>query len=274
MLIAKYKVIYTSCIEYFVEGPETLVLAIGFTSFSHTQFLPLNSPLFSLTQYPPSHFTQFSLFSLTNIPPPPSLNSPFPLHSIPLLFLTQYPPSLNSPFPLTQFPSFPSLYSPLPLYSILLSFHHSIPLSPFTQFPHSISPLPLTKFFLFSFFLTLSTNKLFLVMFSIVGNLHQILQVENPISEFALCVIYDTGYQEYLADEEYPLMRRLKLGPSEDISKIFIVEADTGEKKDVLSEEVRMSYTSHVDHVIWHVLIMSLYISCVCHMLIMWCHTC
>ena len=57
------------------------------------------------------------------------------------------------------------------------------------------------------------------------------------MSEFNLCVIHDNGVRDYLSDEDYPLLRRLKLGPNEDIAKIYIVEA-IKEKEEQLSEEV------------------------------------
>ena len=64
------------------------------------------------------------------------------------------------------------------------------------------------------------------------------------MSHFALCVIHDNGSQELLCEDDYPLFRRLKLGPSEDIAKVFIVEA-TKAKEVQLPEEV-MSRDSHV----------------------------
>ena len=63
-------------------------------------------------------------------------------------------------------------------------------------------------------------------------------QVENSVSEFSLCVVYDNGAQEFLGDEDYPLQKRLKLGPNEDIAKIFIMESDTGVEEEPLTEEV------------------------------------
>ena len=58
------------------------------------------------------------------------------------------------------------------------------------------------------------------------------------MEEFNLCVIYDSGVQEFLSDEDYPLQKRLKLGPNEDIAKIYLVEAHTA-KEEQLTEEVR-----------------------------------
>ena len=57
------------------------------------------------------------------------------------------------------------------------------------------------------------------------------------MTEFGLCVIYDSGMRELLGEDDYPLQRRLKLGPSEDIAKVFIVEAETA-RAEQLSEEV------------------------------------
>ena len=63
------------------------------------------------------------------------------------------------------------------------------------------------------------------------------MQVENPVDHFSLCVFHDSGVQEYLNEDDYPLQRRLKLGPNEDIAKIYIVEANTGDEQQ-LTEEV------------------------------------
>lgn len=64
------------------------------------------------------------------------------------------------------------------------------------------------------------------------------------MTDFGLCVVYDSGSQELLAEDDYPLQRRLKLGPSEDVAKVFIVEADTA-REEQLPEEV-LSCDSHV----------------------------
>lgn len=63
-------------------------------------------------------------------------------------------------------------------------------------------------------------------------------KVENPVSEFNLCVVYDNGIREYLSDEDYPLQKRLKLGPNEDIAKIFIMGSSPDVEEQKLPEEV------------------------------------
>ncbi len=50
-------------------------------------------------------------------------------------------------------------------------------------------------------------------------------------------MIHDNGTKELLSDDDYPLQRRLKLGPNEVMAKIFVVEAPD-QKDEQLSEEV------------------------------------
>ena len=57
------------------------------------------------------------------------------------------------------------------------------------------------------------------------------------VTDFALCVIYENGTKELLSQDDYPLQKRLKIGPNEDIAKIFVVEAPES-KEEQLSEEV------------------------------------
>ncbi len=63
------------------------------------------------------------------------------------------------------------------------------------------------------------------------------VQVENDVSQFSLCVFYDNGRKELCKDDDYPLKLRLKLGPSEDIAKLFVIESS--EVEEILSAEVR-----------------------------------
>ncbi|XP_064387953.1 ras association domain-containing protein 4-like isoform X2 [Halichondria panicea] len=60
-------------------------------------------------------------------------------------------------------------------------------------------------------------------------------KVENDVSEFSLCVFYDNGRKELCKDDDYPLKLRLKLGPSEDIAKLFVIESS--EVEEILSAE-------------------------------------
>ena len=50
-------------------------------------------------------------------------------------------------------------------------------------------------------------------------------QVENNPEDFTLCVQHDTGTMEPFREEDTPLMVRLKLGQSEDMAKIYVLEA-------------------------------------------------
>lgn len=63
-----------------------------------------------------------------------------------------------------------------------------------------------------------------------------IIQVENDPSEFGLCVVYDNGFKEPCKEDTYPLHQRLKLGPNEDIAKIFVMEASECQDIEVSSE--------------------------------------
>ena len=65
-------------------------------------------------------------------------------------------------------------------------------------------------------------------------------QVENDVSEFALCVRYDSGRMDVCTEDDYPLQLRLKLGPSEDIAKLFVLESSAIEES--LSAEVSLLY--------------------------------
>ena len=49
--------------------------------------------------------------------------------------------------------------------------------------------------------------------------------MENSPSDFALCVRRDTGVMEPFRQEDVPLIVHLRLGPSEDIAEIFVLEA-------------------------------------------------
>ena len=58
------------------------------------------------------------------------------------------------------------------------------------------------------------------------------------MDHFNLCVVHDSGVKEYLNDDDYPLLKRLKLGPNEDIAKIYVVEACSEGEQQQLTEEV------------------------------------
>ena len=69
------------------------------------------------------------------------------------------------------------------------------------------------------------------------------------MNEFNLCVVYDNGIHEYLSDDDYPLQKRLKLGPNEDIAKIYIMEANENDERAQLTEEVCVRMWVHVCYV-------------------------
>lgn len=68
-------------------------------------------------------------------------------------------------------------------------------------------------------------------------------QAENDPSLYGLFVVYDSGAQEPLSEKQCPLMVRLKLGPSEDISKLYIMEKSDARAAQISAE---VSYTVHV----------------------------
>ncbi|KAL5505530.1 hypothetical protein EMCRGX_G006978 [Ephydatia muelleri] len=76
---------------------------------------------------------------------------------------------------------------------------------------------------------TMSSNE-------VIGMLLQKYNVENSPSDFALCVRRDTGVMEPFREEDVPLMVRLRLGPSEDIAKIFVLEASEARLLEVTEE--------------------------------------
>ncbi|XP_062504183.1 ras association domain-containing protein 2-like [Corticium candelabrum] len=60
--------------------------------------------------------------------------------------------------------------------------------------------------------------------------------VENSLNEYALYVIHDHGGAEPVKNDDYPLQVRLKLGPSEAVAKIFIMDAADEARVDVSPE--------------------------------------
>ena len=49
-------------------------------------------------------------------------------------------------------------------------------------------------------------------------------------------MVYDNGFKEPCKEDSHPLQQRLKLGPNEDIAKIFIMEASECQDIEVSSE--------------------------------------
>jgi Ras association domain-containing protein 2/4 len=68
-------------------------------------------------------------------------------------------------------------------------------------------------------------------------------KAENDSSLYGLFVVHDSGAQEPLSEKHCPLMVRLKLGPSEDIAKLYIMEKSDARAAQI-SAEVR--YTVHM----------------------------
>ena len=72
-----------------------------------------------------------------------------------------------------------------------------------------------------------------------------LFQVEKDPSEFGLCVIYDCGFKEPCKEDAYPLHQRLKLGPNEDIAKVYIMEASECQDIEVSSEVCHFAAQGH-----------------------------
>lgn len=51
-------------------------------------------------------------------------------------------------------------------------------------------------------------------------------KVDSRPENFALFVIRDNGEQKRLRDDEYPLLVRIMLGPHEDVSRLFLMDAN------------------------------------------------
>ncbi|XP_011405685.2 PREDICTED: protein-methionine sulfoxide oxidase mical3b isoform X2 [Amphimedon queenslandica] len=71
----------------------------------------------------------------------------------------------------------------------------------------------------------------------VIDMLLQKYNVENKSSEFSLMVVHDSGAMEQLDPSDSPLAIRLKLGPSEDVAKIYVMEASDSASMQ-LSQEV------------------------------------
>lgn len=61
-------------------------------------------------------------------------------------------------------------------------------------------------------------------------------KVINDPAEFGLYIMQDTGVIQPCKEDDYPLMTRLKLGPNEDMAKIFIMETKDDNRVDVSAE--------------------------------------
>ncbi|XP_065911520.1 ras association domain-containing protein 4-like isoform X2 [Dysidea avara] len=69
-------------------------------------------------------------------------------------------------------------------------------------------------------------------------------KVINDPGEFSLYVVQDTGVIQACKEEEHPLMTRLKLGPNEELAKIYIMEADSSvDVSAEAAEFIKFSFT-------------------------------
>ena len=50
-------------------------------------------------------------------------------------------------------------------------------------------------------------------------------KVESKAENFGLYVIRDNGEQKKLREDDFPLISRIMLGPHEDVSKLFLMDA-------------------------------------------------
>ena len=74
-----------------------------------------------------------------------------------------------------------------------------------------------------------------------------------------MCVVHNSGFKEPCKEDSYPLHQQLKLGPNEDIAKIFIMKASECEDIEVSSEVSYHTCTGyfHDTVVILHIVLMS-----------------
>ncbi|KAL7025615.1 hypothetical protein ACKWTF_013564 [Chironomus riparius] len=59
-------------------------------------------------------------------------------------------------------------------------------------------------------------------------------KIESKAENFALFIIRDNGEQKKLTNEDFPLMTRVLMGPHEDVSKLFLMDA--GETQEISPE--------------------------------------
>ena len=50
-------------------------------------------------------------------------------------------------------------------------------------------------------------------------------KVESKAENFGLYIIRDNGEQKKLREDDFPLISRIMLGPHEDVSKLFLMDA-------------------------------------------------
>lgn len=56
-------------------------------------------------------------------------------------------------------------------------------------------------------------------------------KIESKAENFALFIIRDNGEQKKLTNEDFPLLTRVLMGPHEDVSKLFLMDA--GETQEI-----------------------------------------
>ena len=59
-------------------------------------------------------------------------------------------------------------------------------------------------------------------------------------------MVYDSGAQEPVSDRDCPLMVRLRLGPSEDIAKVYIMEKSDARAAQISAEVRRALFINTV----------------------------
>ena len=82
--------------------------------------------------------------------------------------------------------------------------------------------------------LTLSIHPLFRRLPSLPSPTHT--QAENDPLLYGLYVVYDSGAQDQISEKQCPLMVRLRLGPSEDIAKLYIMEKSDARAAQISAE--------------------------------------
>lgn len=90
------------------------------------------------------------------------------------------------------------------------------------------------------------------------------LQAENDPSLYGLFVVYDSGAQEPISDKQCPLMVRLRLGPSEGISKIYIMEKSDARAAQISAEVCLQGYMYMYMYIFIHLYICIIFVTVHC----------
>ncbi|XP_054773784.2 ras association domain-containing protein 4-like isoform X1 [Lytechinus pictus] len=66
--------------------------------------------------------------------------------------------------------------------------------------------------------------------------------VENPPEEFSLFSVSNSGGTQELKTHDFPLLRRIQLGPDENVAKIFVMERKTSQVSQEVAQYVNLPF--------------------------------